>query len=272
MFEATHYNDLPSHLRRAGTYPYLDNELNRYWLHAVDTAHTLLDKHRQLHGNATYYQDNFGDDFVSLLENDWIEQPVQVIREIELDLRLYGNDRKQDPSWQQYSAAVEQLKTSPRGTQVLVHMLSDDHAHWEARIHAGGGYISECGTMPRYKEKPSHEAAVSTLLHYEAYLARKCAEKDNEIIANYAKIRELGIHPGMELCKVEVSTFGKCCLMSFTVQQIYENGVLQLVNGRRRGSWKRYEMALAASLICPANIAHTRKANGSDAATTPLGI
>lgn len=238
MFNITSHKELPANLRRAGSYSYLDNELNAYWLHAIDVAHDLITKHEIAHGWETYYQVDFAADFIVALKDNGIAQPAEIMGEISLDYAIRLEDRKSDIAFVWHKEAIEKLKVSPRGTQFLVEIkwAMGDGTHWEVRIHTGGGNISECKTMERYTERPPVAAAVQCMLSYEAYLARSQADKERICLANYARIRELDLQPGLKLRDIEIHFNGKYRKMSFDIQAINSSGSLSLINGKMRGS------------------------------------
>ena len=247
-------NDIPDHLRQPpGLYPYLA-AMPDYWRHAMDVAHRLLDQHEAASPNATYYQDNFGDDYINALEFDGIARPLVVTSIHEVTSCLNSSARKDNPDWCAYSAALEELKALPRGTQILVRKIYEGGDHWEAKINAGAGYINGCSTMQRFKEQPGPEEAVKTLLRYEAYLARQQAQKERLILANYGRIKELGLVPGMRLREVRALHNGRTRSFSFDISAVHDNGTLRLVNGKLRGSRATFDTTKEACEISAENL------------------
>lgn len=255
MFNITSHHDIPAEFRRAGMYHYLDNELREYWLHAIDVAHQLLKRHKDTHGRATYYQDQFGADFIAALQNNWIPESAGIVGIFKLDQSLTAEQKKSDAGWCEYKAAREALQTQSRGSQILVHKRSIGYTAWEARIHAGGQYISDCATMKKYEQQPPAAAAVNCLLSYEAYLARKQAESELLMLANYARIRELQLQPGTALKEIELLHKGKMRKFSFAVQSITPTGKLVLAAGKLRGSASGFSSTIDASSIDRQSIA-----------------
>lgn len=249
MFEITTHHEIPATLRRAGMYPYLDNELQEYWLHAIDVAHQLLARHRQARGRETYYQDQFGSDFIGTLQNSWIPESAGVVGIFKLDNSLTAEQKKGEAAWCEYKAARDELKGRPRGSQILVHKRSISFTAWEARIHAGGQYVSDCATMEKYAEQPPAAAAINCLLSYEAYLARKQAESELLMLANYARIRDLHLRPGMALKEIELVRNGKTRKFSFSIESITPDGKLVLTAGKLRGSANTFSSTINACSI-----------------------
>jgi hypothetical protein len=249
MFNITSHHDIPAELRRAGLYPYLDNELREYWFHAIDVAHQLLKRHKGARGRETYYQDQFGVDFIGALQDNWIPESAGVTGIFKLDHSLTAEQKTGDAGWCEYKAAREELKTLPRGSQILVHKRSLAYTAWEARIHAGGQYVSDCATMQKYAQQPPATAAVNCLLSYEAYMARKQAESEMLMLANFAHIRELQLQPGTALKEVEFFHNGKMRKFSFTIQSISPNGKLVLAAGKLRGSANSFSTTVDACSV-----------------------
>jgi hypothetical protein len=255
MFNITSHHDIPAEFRSAGLYPYLDNALREYWLHAIDVAHQLLAKHKASRGSETYYQDRFGTDFIAALQNNWIPETAGVVGIFKLDHTLTVEQKNGDAGWREYKAARDELKTQPRGSQILVHKRSIGYTAWEARIHAGGQYVSDCATMKKYEQQPPASAAVNCLLSYEAYLARKQAETEMLMLANYARIRELNLQPGTMLKEIELYHNGKTRKFSFRVESISPAGKLVLAAGKLRGSGNSFSTTVEACSVDPQSIA-----------------
>jgi hypothetical protein len=255
MHTPTTPREIPSSLRRAGTYPYLDNALNEYWLHAIDTAHILIDRHTKALGNQTYYQDQFADDFIAALKADYITRPIEILGEFELDNTLLLAEKKTDAAWSAYCDACTALKESPRGSQIHVRLHGTGEAMWGALIHCGGGGLNNCNTMAKTVAKPQVDAVVGCLLSFEAYLARKQAERDLLLLANYDRIRTLRLQPGIRLQDVEFLHNGTIRKMSFRISDIDESGLLSLVDGKLRGSGATFTGRKNACQIDAANLA-----------------
>lgn len=242
-------------LRRAGNYPYLDNALHEYWLHAIDTSHTLIDRHAKAFGTQTYYQDQFGDDYIATLQTDFITRPIEIFGQFDLDNTLLPADRNGDPEWSAYRKACGALKESPRGSQIHIRLHGTGQAMWGAIIHCGGGSLNNCMTMAKTVAKPQVDAVVGCLLSFEAYLARKQAERDLVLLANYDRVRTLRLQPGMRLQDVEFLHNGAVRKMSFRISDIDESGLLTLVDGKLRGSGATFTGRKNACQIDAANLA-----------------
>jgi hypothetical protein len=231
-------------MRQAHGYPYLSSAFKSLWLDGLSVAHQLLARHEEKHGYETYYQDSFGTDYIAALADpqfgtedimfDGVTEPSMA--------HLHRNDQ---PAWQAFAKAREDLKSAPRGAIALL----DDGRRWHIRLHAGEGYISECKTMRCAGPKPTAREIQECLLSYEGYLARKHAGKEREILRNFARLRELNLQPGQTVRDVELPHNGKRAKISFKIQSISDTGYLSLTDGMLRGSSSRLNGSVAACQI-----------------------
>jgi hypothetical protein len=221
---------LPATMRIAHGYDYLNEALNGMWLDGLAVAHRLLERHEEQHGHATYYQDSFGPDYIAALADPRISAGVGIVYDEVADSAHSHLPRNKQPSWQAFEEARLGLKLAPRGS---IALLRADN-RWHIRIHAGGGYVSDCKTMRSTGPKPTAREIQECVLSYEGYLARKHAEKEREILRNFARLREHN---------------GKTSKMTFRIQSISDNGYLSLVDGKLRGASGRFTATLAASRI-----------------------
>jgi len=240
-----HAEQLPATMRQAHGYDYLNKALNGMWLDGLSVAHQLLERHEEKHGYATYYQDSFGPDYIAALADPRIGDGVGIVYDEVADPAHGHLPRKEQPSWQAFEEARLGLKLAPRGSIALLR--ADDR--WHIRIHAGGGYVSECKTMRSTGPKPTAREIQECVLSYEGYLARKHAEKEREILRNFGRLRELKLQPGHMLRDVELHHNGKHRKMTFRIQSISETGYLSLVDGTLRGASGRFTTTVAASDI-----------------------
>jgi len=237
--------ELPATMRRAHGYDYLDNELNGMWLDGLAVAHQLLERHEEDHGHATYYQDSFGSGYIAALADPRIGAGVGIVYDEVANPAHSHLPRKEQPSWQAFEEARLGLKLAPRGSIALLR--ADDR--WHIRIHAGGGHVSDCKTMRSTGPKPTAREIQECVLSYEAFLARKHAEKEREILRNFARLRELKLQPGHTLRDVQLQHNGKTSKMTFRIQSISDSGFLSLVDGTLRGARGRFTATVAASRI-----------------------
>lgn len=260
---------LPATMRRAHGYDYLDNELNNMWLDGLAVAHQLLERHEEDHGHATYYQDSFGPAYIAALGDPRIGAGVGIVYDEVANPAHSHLPRKEQPSWQAFEEARLGLKLAPRGSIALLR--ADER--WHIRIHAGGGYVSDCKTMRCTGPKPTAREIHECVLSTEGYLARKHAEKEREILRNFARLRELKLQPGHTLRDVELQHNGKTSKMTFRIQSISDNGFLSLVDGTLRGARGRFTATVAASRIKASQIqtpAPKKVAAPVDLDTAPL--
>lgn len=242
MYSIKDPNHLPSTVRLAHGYDYLNNELKSMWLDGLKVAHQLLERHERESGNEVYYQDNFGYDYIAALADPRIGADVGIVYDEVADPAQGHLPRKEQPSWQAFEEARLGLKLAPRGSIALLQV----DERWHIRIHAGGGYVSDCKTMRSTGPKPSAREIQECVLSYEAYLARQQARKEREILRNFARLRELNLQPGMTLQDVVVPYNGKGCAMTFKIKSISETGFISLIDGKLRGSPKRFEATVPA--------------------------
>lgn len=236
---------LPASMRLAHGYDYLNGELNSMWLDGLAVAHQLLERHEEQYGHATYYQDSFGPDYITALADPRIGAGVGIMFDEVADPAHSHLPRKEQPSWQAFEEARLGLKLAPRGSIAL--MRADER--WHIRIHAGGGYVSDCKTMRCTGTKPTAREIQECVLSYEGYLARKHAEKERQMLRNFARLRALKLQPGHTLHDVELQHNGKRRKMTFRIQSISETGYLSLVDGTLRGASGRFTATVAASDI-----------------------
>jgi hypothetical protein len=226
---------LPAPMRQAQGYPYLNNELQSMWLDGLSVAHQLLDLHKEKHGHETYYQDSFGRDYIAALADPRISAGVGIMYDEVADSAHSHLPRKEQPSWQAFEEARLGLKVAPRGSIALLRA----NDRWHIRIHAGGDYVSDCKTMRCTGPKPTAREIQECVLSYESYLARKHAEKEREILHNFATMRELKLQPGHRVRNVMALYNGKTRTMSFTIQSVSETGYVSLVDGTYAGCRQR---------------------------------
>lgn len=253
----SHHNDLPAQMRGAGLYTYLNTHHQSYWRHAVDVAHHLLSRFNEQHEGDTfkvYYQDQFSADFQAAIKQNDLAPEAKLLGPFELNRSLRGADRDNDPNHLGYREALAELKAGPRGTAVVYKSVYESGSHWEASVHCGGGYVSDCETMAKTSKPATHEAICANVLSYESYLARKQAECEQVILKNYARINELAIRPGTRLQDVEINIDYKQQRMRFLVQAVHEDGQITLGEGKMRGSSKIYSVTIDAVRIKSANL------------------
>ena len=241
MWQTKDPTQLPAALRKNHGYPYLCNSLFPMWLEGLEVSHRLLDAHEQQHGNDTYYQDNFGKDYIGALANPQFGADEIVFNAV-TDPSMAHLHRKDHPSWQALKEACEGLKTAPRGAIALL----GDADRWHIRIHAGDGYISDCKTMRSSGPKPSIGEIQNCVLSYEAYLSRCQARDERAVLKNFARLRELDLQPGQTVRDVELQHNGKRSKISFTIKSISDTGYLSLVDGVLRGSRSRFTATVPA--------------------------
>lgn len=242
-------SQLPPTMRQAHGYPYLQNEFFSLWLAGLDVAHQLLELHEEQHGHETYFQDSFGAHYISALADPRFGTEDIVFDGV-TDPSVAHLHRNDQPAWQAFANAREGLKSAPRGAIALLN----NGGRWHIRLHAGGGYISECRTMRCTGPKPTASEIHSCLLSYEGYLARKQAEKEREIIRNFARLRELNLQPGQTVRDVEQTHNGKRSKISYRIQSISDTGYLSLVDGVLRGSRTRFTGSVAACRITASQV------------------
>ena len=242
MFNITDPSQFPAATRLAPLYPYLNNEFFSLWLDGLNVAHQLLERHQAAHGNSTYYQDNFGLDYIAALDNPQFGDGAGIVFDCVADPALSDLHRNDHPDWQAFKQAREDLKSAPRGTIALLN--AEDR--WHIRIHCGGGYVSDCKTMRSTGPKPTVREIQECVLKTEAYLARKQAEKEQQYINSFARLRELHLQPGMTVQDVILPYNGKGCSMVFRVESISKTGSVSLIDGRLRGSPKRFTATIPA--------------------------
>lgn len=259
---------LPASMRVAHGYDYLNGDLNSMWLDGLTVAHQLLERHEEMHGHATYYQDSFGPDYIAALADPRIGADVGIVYDEVAGPAHSHLPRKEQPSWQAFEEARLGLKLAPRGSIAILR--ADER--WHIRIHAGGGYVSECKTMRSTGPKPAAREIQECMLSYEGFLARKHAKKEREILRNFARLRELKLQPGHRLRDVELQHNGKQRKMTFRIQSISDSGFLSLVDGTLRGVGGRFTATVAASSIEASQIQAPapKKAAPVDHDTVPL--
>jgi hypothetical protein len=228
-------------LREALHYPYLVNAYLPMWLEGLRVAHRLLDVHEKWNGDETYYQDNFGKDFIEALADPQFGSS-EILFDGVTDPSMAHLHRNEQPAWQAFKQAQEGLKTAPRGAIALLR----DGDRWQIRVHAGEGYISECRTMRSSGPKPEVREIHECLLATEAYTARCQAREEKEILRNFARLRELNLQPGQTLRDVELLHNYKFTKMSFRIVSISDTGYLKLGDGVLRGSRQRFTAVVPA--------------------------
>jgi hypothetical protein len=228
-------------LREALHYPYLVNAYLPMWLEGLRVAHRLLDVHEEWNGNETYYQDNFGKDYIEAFANPQFGSS-EILFDGVTDPSMAHLQRSDQPAWQALKQAQEGLKTAPRGA---IAMLRDGE-RWHIRLHAGEGYISECRTMRSSGPKPEVREIHECLLATEAYTARCQAREEKEILRNFARLCELNLQPGQTLRDVELLHNYKSTKMSFKIVSISDTGYLKLGDGVLRGSRQRFTAVVPA--------------------------
>jgi len=259
--------DLPAtiRMREAHCYPYLTKAFLPLWLEALRVTHLLLERHEAEHGQETYYQDNFGADYIATLADPQFGSNAIMFDGVS-DPAMSHLHRNDQPAWQAFKKAQEGLKSAPRGAIALF----DNAGHWHIRVHAGEGYISECRTMRSSGPKPTAQEIHECLLSSEAYTARCQAREERKILMNYARLRELRLHPGMTIRDVELNYNYKRSKISFKVDSISQSGYLSLVDGILRGSRQRFTATVPACQIVASQIqaAHQKKTTAPVAVET----
>lgn len=243
--------ELPStiRMREAHCYPYLTNAFLPLWLEALRVAHLLLDRHEAEHGQETYYQDNFGADYIATLADPQFGSDAIMFDGV-TDPAVSHLHRNAQPAWQAFKKAQEGLKSAPRGAIALL----DNAGHWHIRVHAGDGYVSDGTTMRSSGPKPTAREIHECLLSFEAYTARCQAREERKILMNYARLRDLHLQPGMTIRDVELNYNCKRSKISFKVDSISESGYLKLVDGVLRGSRQRFTASVPACQIVAAQV------------------
>jgi hypothetical protein len=236
-------------LREAHCYPYLTKAFLPLWLESLGVAHALLDRHEAEHGNETYYQDNFGADYIDALADPQFGSD-QFIFDGVTDPALVHLHRNDQPAWQAFKHAQEGLKSAPRGAIAIL----GNGDRWHIRVHAGEGYICECRTMRSSGPKPSAREIHECLLSSEGYTARCQAREEKKILANFARLRELKLRPGMTIRDVELSHKNRLSKISFKIESITDTGYLQLTDGMLRGSRQRFTASVPACKIVAAQV------------------
>jgi hypothetical protein len=249
------YDDLHPSLRRAGHYSYLNTHHNAYWLDAVDLAHKLMTAHAESNPDRVYFQDQFSNDFSAALVSSDVDPAARLVGQYQVDSTLSQRAKKDDPNWVEFSIAMAALADSGRGNALIVKMIYGEDSHWKARVNLGGGHIGECGTLPRNSQKPTYLAVVANMIIYEGYLARRQADKERLILANYARITDFDLQPGAKLQGIEVSIEGKLRTMHFTIREIHLNGSLSLSEGRFRGESTSFNTTIETASVTALNIA-----------------
>lgn len=251
----THHSNLPEHLRESHGYAYLMSHHLSYWRHAVDVAHQLLDAHAAKQDDRCYYQDEFRDDFMRAVQQTDLSPESEVLGPFTLNMNLRNEEKITDPQWIAYREARQALVAGPRGTALVFKSVYDGGEHWEANAHQGGGNITNCSTMPRGMQAATRDAIWENIISYECYLARKQAEQEKLILANYARIRELKLSRGMLLQDVAIFFDGKYRNMRFVISSIDDTGKLKLSHGKMKGSSKVFEATTDAVTLKAENIA-----------------
>lgn len=251
----THHSALPDNLRRSPGYDYLTTHHLSYWRHAVDVAHQLLEAHEEVHGHAVYYQDDFRDHFKHAIKRTDLDPSARVLGPFMLNQSLGNEEKITDPQWIAYREARAELITWPRGTALVFKSYYSGGEHWEANAHQGGSNITNCNTMARGQQAATREQIWNNILSYESYLARKQAETERTILANYARIRELKLCRGMHVQDYEIMFEGRYRKMRFVISEIYESGRVELAQGKMRGSNKVFAATTDAVCFTAANIA-----------------
>jgi hypothetical protein len=241
---------LPASVRQLNGYPYLTGEFMNLWIDALSVAHQLLERHEDKHGDATYYQDSFGPDYIAALVDPRIDPAVGIVYDGVADPAMNHVPRKEHPAWQAFEEARQGLKLAPRGSIALLHADS----RWHIRIHAGGGFVSDCMTMRNTGPKPTAREIQECLLSYEGYLARKHAGLERDILRNFARLRELNLQPGQVVRDVEVTNNGRLSKIRFTVQSISDTGFVALKDGILRGSRSRFTATVPARKITASQV------------------
>lgn len=238
--------DLPTDIRfrEALRYPYLATSFRPLWLEALQVAHLLLDRHTAEHGNETYYQDNFGVDFIAALADPQFASSDFVLDEM-TDPAMAHLHRNEQPAWQAFKEAQQGLKTAPRGAIALLK----DGDRWHIRVHVGDAYVSDCKTMRSSGPKPTAREIHECVLSFEGYLARCQAREERTILNNFARLRDLNLQSGMTIRNVELHHNGKRAKIRFKIETIASNGYLKLSDGVLRGSSRRFEAWVPACQI-----------------------
>jgi hypothetical protein len=92
------------------------------------------------------------------------------------------------------------------------------------------------------------------LLSSEGYTARCQAREEKKILANFARLRELKLQPGMTIRDVELSHKNRLSKISFKIESITGTGYLQLTDGMLRGSRQRFTASVPACEIVAAQV------------------
>jgi len=246
-------DQLPAAWRVPGGYPYL-NQLDSFWQLALNTAHALLRQHELKSPRATYYQDNFRDDFIAAVELDGFARPLHLLSSIEVD-----NDQMrfgaQPNCWTAKKLLKERLAISARGTYVHVRVKSGDAHWWGVLLSKGGGTVAGSCDTGRRSDKPFTELEITTFaLGYESYLARQQAEHENCWISNYSTIRQLSVRPGIKLHAIEMSVNYKRRNVNFTIEQITDRGEIAFSDGTYRGGKSRVQGQMQALHVRPEHV------------------
>jgi hypothetical protein len=231
-------------IREVLRYPYLANSFRPLWLEALQVAHLLLDRHKAEHGDETYYQDNFGFDFIAALPDPQFGSSDIVFDGV-TDPAMAHLHRNDQPAWQAFKDAQQGLKTAPRGAIALLK----DGERWHIRVHAGEGYVCDCKTMRSSGPKPTAQEIHNCLLSSEGYSARCQAREERTMLKNFARLRDLNLQPGMTILDVEINHNCKRTKISFKIESISSIGYLKLFDGVLRGSRQRFTATVPACLI-----------------------
>jgi len=240
---------LPETMRQAHGYPYLSGAFKSVWLEGLSVAHELIERHEEMHGYETYYQDSFGAHYIAALADPQFGTD-KIIFDGVTDPSMAHLHRNDQAVWQAFAQAQEGLKSAPRGAIALL----DNGGRWYIRLHAGEGYISECRTMRCTGPRPTVREIQECLLSYEGYLARKHAEKEREVLRNFARLRELDLQPSQMVRDVALTHNGKRSKISFKIESISDTGYLKLFDGVLRGSRQRFTASVPACQIVAAQV------------------
>ena len=248
----THPHQFPWEWRVPGMYRYLD-KLDGYWPNALDVAHELLTSHATLHGRDTYYQDQFGDDFVSAIRADHMALPLEKLATIEVDFNQPRHGHIN--CWTEHRRLKEALQMARRGAHFHIDARQGDRRWWSYCMTVGPGQLcSHANTGTRNNQQFSDEEMIRRSLGYEAYLARQQAEQENRWLSNYTNIRELGLRAGQKLHDVEMSVEYKRRRVNFVIERITDQGHLEFTGGTYAGSRNRLAGQIAAVMVKEKNL------------------